>query len=449
MEEHKTAILRRLYNFLADVVHIATSRERQKQLWRVSLFSNALYLTISSALTNLLGFVFWIIAARYYSVEDVGLASAAIVAVGLVTTFAHLGLGMGLVRFLSSSGRKSAALINTTFTIGALAAAVAGVIFVLGIDFWSPALTFIKEEPGYLTTFLILCVVYQLWYLAENAFVASRRSAFVTGQNLIFNLLRLPLVILLSLWFSSFGTFSAWGIAMAIALVVSLFFFLPKVQTGYRLAISIDKVIMKAIMRFSSANYASTLFWLAPGMVLPLMVVNISGAEANAYFYIAWTIGAMLPITTGAVSTSLFAEASHDEESLKLNTQRSLKMAFLILVPVVVLVLVAAPLLLQLFGGPYAENGATLLRIMAVSSLPAIINGIYLSVKRVEKDLKALVAFAAFAAASSIGLASWLLPEMGIDGVGVAWLVSQLALALIAITTSSHWWKALRRVDAA
>ncbi len=102
----------------------------------------------------------------------------------------------------------------------------------------------------------------------------------------------------------------------------------------------------------------------------------------------------------------------------------------LILVPMVIVILATADWLLLLFGGAYSENATTLLRILTISALPLAVNLVYLGIKRVEKKLKVIVGLSVFAAVATLGLSYLLLPRMGIDGVGIAWLISQGAIAL-------------------
>jgi len=51
------------------------------------LYKNSIFLMLSSITGAGTGFVFWVIAARFYSAEDVGLASAVIAAMGLINLF--------------------------------------------------------------------------------------------------------------------------------------------------------------------------------------------------------------------------------------------------------------------------------------------------------------------------------------------------------------------------
>jgi O-antigen/teichoic acid export membrane protein len=237
-------------------------------------------------------------------------------------------------------------------------------------------------------------------------------------------------------YYHSFGIFGSWGISLLIALLAGFLFFFFKVRSGYRPFITIRKKVMKEIMGFSFANYGADFFWSASSLVLPIMVLNLLGAEPNAYFYIAWSVGTVCILVSGAVSMSLFAEGSYDEERLGLNIWRSLRLIFLTLIPLVILILIIAPQLLLLFGGSYAGSGAGLLRLMAISSLPWSINLVYLSKLRVEKKLKALIIFTAFTAVLALGSSYFLLPRMGINGVGIAWLATHGVIALAVTTTS-------------
>ncbi len=426
-----------LRKLLADVVRIATSREEIRKLFRVPLYSSASYLVFANWLNSLLGFAFWIIVARFYSAEDVGLASAAMAAVGLLASLAHMGLGMGLIRFLAGS-RKRGLMLNTVFTIGLITSVLASFIFIAGLRLWSPALAFIREEPFYMAAFVLFTMAAVLSIHINQALVAQRRASLVLTKNLVFSLLKLILPLALVTVGHSLGIFASWGIATWAALLLALFTFLPRGEPGYHPTPVIRREIVRDMFSFSFANYLSELFWGLSGSILPIMVLSQLGAEPNAYFYIAWTTAGVLSLLPGSISTSLFAEGCYDEERLALNVRRSLKMAFVLLVPAIIITLVIADKLLLMFGSAYSESGSLLLRIMAVSTLPLTINLIYLGIKRVQKRLSLIIGIPVFVAAASVGLSYLLLPRWGIAAAGSGWLISQTAVAL---AVSAKWLK--------
>ena len=85
-------------------------------------------------------------------------------------------------------------------------------------------------------------------------------------------------------------------------------------------------------------------------MVLPIIVVNLLGAEQNAYFYIAWTIATALSAIPIGIALSLFAEGSHFKDKLRGNTVKALKFTFLLLIPAVILLVLVGKWLLLAFG---------------------------------------------------------------------------------------------------
>jgi len=433
-----------IYRFLAEITGIIKSTEKMRTVVRIPLYNNAIFLIIANVLSAIIAFVFWIIAARFYSTEDVGLASAAISAVSLLAMLANFGLGYGLIRFLPHSGKSAKNMINSCFTIGSLASVMAAFIFLCGLGFWSPALIFIRHNPIYFAAFVLFTIALTLSSLTDQAFIAERRAGFVLAKNIIFNLLRVILVIVLAAFFQTFGIFASWGMAIGVSLLLGVFVFLPRAQLDYRPFFAVSRTAVNDMLRFSFGNYIGSLFWTAPTYILPIIVVNLLGAEPNAYFYIAWTMGNMLAIIPIAVSTSLFAEGSYDEERLGLNIRRSLKMIALILVPAVILILAIAPQLLLLFGGSYSENATTLLRLLTISTLPQSINVVYLDIKRVEKKLKIIVGLTTLIAVITIGLSYWLMPRMGFNGTGIAWLTGQGVIALLIIASSLKKRRPLR-----
>jgi O-antigen/teichoic acid export membrane protein len=82
----------------------ATLKEELSSLFRLSLYRNAIYLMLNSAMYALTGFFFWIVAARLYPPEVVGLVSSAIAAIGLLSLLSTVGLDYGLLRFLPAAG---------------------------------------------------------------------------------------------------------------------------------------------------------------------------------------------------------------------------------------------------------------------------------------------------------------------------------------------------------
>ena len=108
-------------------------KSKIKAIFKDSLYSNSLFLMISTGVMSVFGFVFWIICARLFTAEEVGLATTIISVMGLITSFSLLGLGTGLIRYLPNSERKNDK-INTCFTLVGVVSVIVTTIFILGMN---------------------------------------------------------------------------------------------------------------------------------------------------------------------------------------------------------------------------------------------------------------------------------------------------------------------------
>lgn len=416
---------------LSDLMITLSSRENLRRSLRVTLYRNAIYLIGNQTLTVVSGLVFWLLVARLYSTEDVGLGSATVSAMMLLTHFALLGLDYAIIRFLPKAGNDSNDMINSCLLITALASVFLTLVFVSGLAIWSPELLFLQRDPVWFSAFIIFTVSLTMFMFLIRVFVATRRAGHTLAMGTIFNILRLALVVSLGTFVGVFGIYAAWGIGQAVACGIGVLLLLPRALAGYCLFTKIKRKIVGEMMRFSFTNYIAALLWFAPTFILPLMVVNLIGAELNAYFYIAWAIANILFMIPMSVSFSLFAEGSHDQERLGRDSRRSLLFAFSLLLPLILLTILAGDKILALFAPDYAEEATQVLQILAVSAIPVGLNQIYFGVKRVEMKMKSVVGLTAFIAIATLALSWVLLPRVGIIGVGIAWLSSQCAVASV------------------
>ena len=399
---------------------------------RSPLYRNSFFLMANTVVTSGLGFFFWMVVARFYTEAEVGWGAAIISAISLLAMLSVPGFGAALIRFLPKAENPQD-MINSCLTISGALAVVLSVIFVAGLDVWSPALVFIKENIVFAAAFVFFVLAQTLYGAIASVFIARRRADFTLYKSTIFSLLKIPLPILLVLFFHAFGIAASWGIASAVALAVALFFFVPRVHPHYKPVPSFNPGIIGSMWRYSSGSYIARIFNAAPALILPLMVVNLLGAEQNAYFYVAWTIAALLFAIPAAVAHSLFAEGAHFEDELWTNVTKSLKFIFLILVPAVVLVLLVGKWLLLLFGEGYSVSGLLFLRILCLSSLFAGVTSIYATILRVEDRLRELTLIFGFITVATLVGSYFIMPQAGMAGIGYVWLAVQGVVCLYAI----------------
>jgi O-antigen/teichoic acid export membrane protein len=407
------------------------------------LYRNSLFLMTTTVARAGLGFLFWIIVARFYTEAEVGLGSAIVSAMTFLGTLSLMGLGATIIRFLPKA-EKPREMINSCLTLSGLIAIAAAAVFIAGLDIWSPALLFIRENVALALAFVFFVTTLALLPVVDSVFIAKRRAEFALFRVTTVLLLRLPLPILLVFFFHAFGIAASWGIAAAIAVAISLFFSIPQLQKGYKPVPSLNPGIISHMWRYSTGSYFAALFNTAPVYLLPLMVVNLLGAEQNAYFYVAWMIANLLFAVSLAVSQSLFAEGSHFREELWGNVGKSLKFVLLILVPAVILIVVLGKWVLLIFGAGYSANSLLLLRILCLSSLFIGINRVYATTLRVEDRIRELVVIYALLAMAVLVGSYLVIPLAGIVGIGYVWLAANGLVSIYAISVMGSRYRAAR-----
>jgi O-antigen/teichoic acid export membrane protein len=140
---------------------------------------------------------------------------------------------------------------------------------------------------------------------------------------------------------------------------------------------------------------------------MPVIVLERLGPQANAYFYLTWTIAYSLYLVSVNMGQSLTAESVADPASLESYSYRTLIQTARLLLPAVGLVVLAAPLILHLFGPVYAAQGTPLLRLLALSTLPNMITALYLSILRVKRKVRAILFITGSLCMLALGLGYW------------------------------------------
>lgn len=417
---------------VGDILDTVGSRERLRQIIATPLYRNALYLILNSAIDAFFGFFFWIAAARFYSESEVGTSSAVISAVNLLALLSMVGLNFSVIRFLSQAQRPRQ-LINSSFTLTGLLSLVAAGFFLAGLGWWSPALTFIRQNTIITLNFLAFAVLWVAATLTDSVFIAKRRAGFVLIFNTITGLLKVALVIALALVSYTFGIIASWTTGLVVALAISLFLLLPRVEAGYRPVPNLKAGQVKGFTRYSLRSYVAALLSRGPTMVLPILVLNVLGTESNAYFFIAWRIAELLFAIPWAISQSLFAEGSFSPRTIKENVTKSIKFTLILAVAATVLFIVSAKWLLLAFGQNYSDNALHLLWLLSLASVPLGISHVYIGVLRVQDRLREMVIIRGVVAIAVPVLSLLVMRANGIMGIGHVWLGLQSAVAIVSI----------------
>lgn len=423
----------------ADTLRVATSPPAPRRslaailrgAWHHPLERNALALMSGTLATALIGVVFWTAAAHYYATAEVGRASAVISTAAFLGNLSHLNLGNVYARFLPAAGLRTPALVHRGMLATAALALVLGTGFVL---LWQSEELFTSTTERAL--FPLCVAVLTLFTLQDPLLVGLRAAPWIPVKNLSFSIGKLIVLIALAGVLPRGGLVVAWMLPAALAVVGTVvgmqLVWMPRHVD--RRPESAGLPPTRDLVSYAGAELTTGLMIYIVPMVLPLIVIAMLGDEANAYFAIPYVISSALTMLTWNVAVSFVVEAATDERRTWILARRSLRLALLVAVAGMVTLLVGAPLILRIFGGAYADHGATLLRLMALAAPATVITTVYTSVLRVRRKVRWIVVVQILVGSTVIVLSALLIHRLGVTGVGVAYLLAEgVAGAALAV----------------
>ncbi|NLX09184.1 MAG: phosphotransferase [Chloroflexi bacterium] len=405
---------------------------------RNPLYRNGYALILNSAITSGLGMVYWILAAHFYSAETIGLNSAILSMISFLASIGQFNLTNTLNRFVPGAGKDTRRLVLTAYGITFALGVVLSTIFLFGVDFWAPALGFLRETPILALSFVASVLIWSLFALQDSALVGLRQSVWVLGENSVFAVAKLVLMLWLASVLNDYGMWASWMIPIfGAVLVINGALFSRLIPNHVRATPGRSLQIgRKELAKYVSGDYLGSILWITTVDLLPLIVVERVSTTANAYFYLSWTISYSLYLVSRNMGMSLTTEAALDEKKLNLYSYQTLVQTFRLLIPLVLVMIVGTPYLLRLLGKDYAAEATLLLRLLSLAALPSVITALYISIARVQRRALPIVLTQGVLCIAVLGLSFILLDIYGIVGVGYAWLGSQTALAVVLLFTA-------------
>ena len=395
------------------------------------MYRTGYYLILGTGASGLLGVAFWAAAARSYSAHVVGLSAAAVSAIALVSGICSLGLSAVLVRYLPVAGPSGRPLIVRSYALTIVLSFLVGGAVALSTDLWSPTLGFLGEGLWPLA-FACSTAAMTTFTLQDSVLTGLQAAAWIPLENTLYAVAKLVLLAALAALLPFAGPFVAWNLPLlpAIVLVNYLIFgrLIPKLP-------AVGGLERRKVIAMAAGNYGGNLLGLLGNMYLPILVANRTSASQAAYFYVPWMISLSVELVALNMKTSLTVEAALDMPQMRRLSRRALVHSMRLVVPVAALTALLAPVGLLVFGSDYADEGTTLLRLLALGAIPNVIAALGAGVARIEHRGWIVSAIQGFQLVFVVGLSAALLPGVGIAGVGIAWTGCQFLLAAALLAT--------------
>ncbi|MGZ4416784.1 MAG: lipopolysaccharide biosynthesis protein, partial [Gaiellaceae bacterium] len=288
---------------------LGLSAKRIRAHLSIPLFRTAYFLIISSGVMSVLGFPFWIIAARRYTPESVGVASTIIAAMMFVSSISQLGLGQILTRYLPGAGTRTRLLILRSYAAAAGVSVVAAAVAAATATLWSPPLAFLSHDVRWFVFFVAAVLAWTIFGLEDEVLVGLGQARWIPIENAVFAVAKLGLVVALAGVSSHAGVVVAWILpGMVLIFPVNFAIFASFVPKHAQRHPGTSRWRRADLRRVIVGNYLGTLLSSFGTVLLPILVTKELGASDTAYFFLPWTIALALCLVTSGMTTSLLVE---------------------------------------------------------------------------------------------------------------------------------------------
>ncbi|MGO8860072.1 MAG: lipopolysaccharide biosynthesis protein [Acidimicrobiales bacterium] len=398
------------------------------------LIRNAASLYGSTIITSFLGFFYWFIAARMATAQAVGIASAVQSAAQFIAIVCVLGLSTFVISELAIDKTQARSLMLTAaILVGTLAAVISagvGVVF----QFFSTSISEGVVGSIGILVFVLLAVLSTTLLVLDDACIGLLRGDLQLRRNAVFAIGKLILLPLLTtVWASQSGIelVVAWTGGL-IASMLLLVFELRRLTEGQSTRLDFQNIFGKRHLMFR--HHWLNLSIQSPRLVFPVLVALIVGPTANAAFTATILVVGVVQMIPNLLSTVLFALAPGDEESLRREVRKTMRISLVLSIASAPCFFIFSDLILRLFGPNYVV-ASTAMGILGLSTYPYAMKSHYVAIARVQGNMQRAVIRTMAGACFEVGLAAAGGALHGLTGVAIGILVALSLEALVYAPT--------------
>ena len=411
-------------------------RSVASRVWSDPLSRGGLALTANTALTGVLGFGYWLIAARLFSTYAVGVAGALVAATTLFSGLGQLNLSGMLMRFLPTAEGKSRRLVLLAYAYAASVSALLAAISLVGVKIFASPTSPLRLDTLQSTLFVGAVSATAIFTIQDSVLIGLRRAVWVPPENGAFGVAKIGLLFALPVR-SAFALYSAWMIPLTLTIPVisAVLFqrFLPTASRRRRARL-LGREMRSKLIRFTIGDATGGLFTQAWMYLLPVIITATLGASVNALYFTSFLFSSTIDQIAINYASPLTVEGAHTPDEIAVLIRSTLRHIFVIILPIVTALVLLCPLLLHAFGSKYV-GGTPLLRLLLIACLPKAISTVYYAYCRVERTTYKSALMQAYVCIATLSSVVLIAPSFGLIGIGIAILAVQTSAAALSSLT--------------
>ncbi|MGO9197212.1 MAG: lipopolysaccharide biosynthesis protein [Acidimicrobiales bacterium] len=400
---------------------------------RRSLNRGAIALLANGGVNAVLGVAYWLVAAHLFPTSVVGKNSAVISAMLTISGLAQCNFARSLSGLLPKAGTLAGRLLGRVYLLTGAIGLALGVGFAIVVPFVSTHMRYVRSAALFVPGFALAVGVWTVFTLEDTALASVRSAHIVPIENAVFGVFKIGLLVLLrALHVGLFAIFASWVMPLIlIVLPINWYLFRRALPRAASFAAP-HKPVGGRVATWVVYDFVGYLLWLLGTLPLTFLVLARLGSEKAAAFYIPFTIVLSVDLLSLNVGNAFTAELQRRGSELDRHSFAFMAKLWSLVAAVSLFLIVAAPVVLELFGSHYRTSGHLVLVILAAAALPRSVMFFSIAAARAQARGKLILLLQAIAAVGTLVLGLVLMSFVALEGMAVAWLAASLVSAMIA-----------------
>jgi O-antigen/teichoic acid export membrane protein len=361
----------------------------------------------------------------------IGRTSAELATITLLAYVSQASFGSTFVRFLPIAREKTRSFILRAYLFCTSIAFVISVLYVvLGLGH-----QFIPTPWTWRALFVGSVVAWTIFALQDSALTGLRATLWVPVENISYGVVKLALIPAFLAISATQGIFLAWMAPVIVVIaLVNIYLFRRRIPEHMGQPAPPETIealpSMRQLISMTGAQYAQLLVGLSSNTIVTLIVIDRLGAVANAHYYLPAQVALGAFVAVWSIDRSFLVEASAEPAALYQHARVAVRAALFVVVPTIVIGVIFAPWILQIFGHSYATSGTTLMRLLILSLPGTAVTAFYSSFAWIDRRVWKLAVRDLVSAIVYFALIFTFIGHFGIVSVGIASVI-QSALQLL------------------
>lgn len=408
--------------------------EQGRRLRDSAILRGSSVLTASVLVIAAGGALFWAIAARVTTSDNVGRVAALASAIAFLTYLCALTLVPAVARFGVTPGHPARVVHNLTLAVsmlaaGALAIGVATVVTVAGIEQLEP----LQSVPGALA-FAAIAAGASGTILVEIRLLGQGRYGWIIARSAAVAVTSVLLVAVVCRGDDPLPYFLA-GTGV-VALSGPVVWLLAERHDPQRFAFGPFPPDARSIVGYLGLTVAGTLVARAAPTSLPLLVALAVSSDENAKFFLAWNIALLMYVITQNVATTLLADAGRTSP-LAEQTRHALVLGLVLSSAMAAVTQLGATLVESVYGGDY-EDSVAVIRVLSIAAIPMACFAVANAVANVRHLSRMILALPLILVTAVLLPVFVMWRRLTIMQASVAWLAGATLAGLAGLALL--WW---------